>query len=277
MDSFTDFVNSIADDPIVTKTVSKPRETFPCGQCAGTGKWSGGTNRHGNSNCLACKGKGFFYASYKDRMKAKAKRVERKAKVLDDKRSDFMVAHKDLIDGLSKMQWHSIASSLMAGFTKYGSLTEKQIALGTKIVQEQAERDAKRNATPKAKVDLARVHEIFNSAKAAGKKHPKLNLDGLSLSLAGPNSKNAGAIYVKAGKSFDAEYYGKVMGGEFHKMRSAPDSVTEALIGLAKDPLATATAYGRSTGTCACCGRELTNKASIEAGIGPICAENWGL
>jgi hypothetical protein len=35
--------------------------------------------------------------------------------------------------------------------------------------------------------------------------------------------------------------------------------------------------YGRQTGRCSCCGRELTNKASIDAGIGPICASKWGL
>ena len=33
-----------------------------------------------------------------------------------------------------------------------------------------------------------------------------------------------------------------------------------------------AKAYGKLTGTCCSCGRELTNEDSIEAGIGPICA-----
>ena len=29
-------------------------------------------------------------------------------------------------------------------------------------------------------------------------------------------------------------------------------------------------------GICACCGRQLIVKESIERGIGPICAERWG-
>jgi hypothetical protein len=34
--------------------------------------------------------------------------------------------------------------------------------------------------------------------------------------------------------------------------------------------------YGRATGNCSCCGRELTDPASIAAGIGPVCAEKYG-
>lgn len=36
-----------------------------------------------------------------------------------------------------------------------------------------------------------------------------------------------------------------------------------------------AKAFGHRTGRCSCCGRTLTNPASIELGIGPICAERY--
>lgn len=45
----------------------------------------------------------------------------------------------------------------------------------------------------------------------------------------------------------------------------------------ARDPRAAAIAYGQRTGTCSCCGRELTRHSSIDAGIGPVCATKWGL
>lgn len=32
----------------------------------------------------------------------------------------------------------------------------------------------------------------------------------------------------------------------------------------------------KGTGVCCICGRELTNHASIDAGIGPICADKYG-
>jgi hypothetical protein len=34
--------------------------------------------------------------------------------------------------------------------------------------------------------------------------------------------------------------------------------------------------FGKKTGNCICCGRLLTVKASVEAGIGPVCAEKYG-
>jgi hypothetical protein len=36
-----------------------------------------------------------------------------------------------------------------------------------------------------------------------------------------------------------------------------------------------AQAHGRETGSCCHCGRTLTNPTSIDAGIGPVCAENY--
>lgn len=279
MSTFEDFAASLADEPVITGS-KKERETHPCGQCSGTGKWSGGTNRHGNSNCLACKGKGFFYASPAERFKAKAQRVARKAKLAQDAKDDFMAEHEGLIEGLRAMQWHNIASSLLASFDKYNALTDKQAALASKIVAEQAERDAKRAAERAAlnvKVDLGRVEEIFATAQMSGIQYPKLRLNGLVLSKAGPNAKNAGAINVKAGPAFEDDYYGYVRDGELTAFRKCTTEVTEALQALAADPLSSATAYGHKFGICACCGRTLTNKDSIERGIGPICAANWGL
>ena len=54
-------------------------------------------------------------------------------------------------------------------------------------------------------------------------------------------------------------------------------SLIQAVQSAAADPLAAARLYGKKTGQCSCCGRELTNKASIEMGIGPICREKFGL
>jgi hypothetical protein len=45
----------------------------------------------------------------------------------------------------------------------------------------------------------------------------------------------------------------------------------------AADPATAAKAYGIKTGTCSCCGRTLTDPKSISAGIGPICADRFGL
>jgi hypothetical protein len=87
---------------------------------------------------------------------------------------------------------------------------------------------------------------------------------------AGDEGRNPGAIYVKAA----GEYAGKIVEGRFSPTREARQD--EALIGelraIFADPAAAAKAHGKETGSCSCCGRELTDPASIEAGIGPICA-----
>ncbi|MCP4127366.1 MAG: hypothetical protein GY753_09920, partial [Gammaproteobacteria bacterium] len=80
-------------------------------------------------------------------------------------------------------------------------------------------------------------------------------------------------LYVKD----DGEYAGKISPeGKFFGLRSARNGVADELVALAKDPLSEAKAYGQRTGSCCCCGRELTDGKSIEAGIGPICASKWG-
>jgi len=43
------------------------------------------------------------------------------------------------------------------------------------------------------------------------------------------------------------------------------------------DPVLFMEVFGKATGVCCICGRLLTNEGSVERGIGPICAENYGL
>lgn len=54
-------------------------------------------------------------------------------------------------------------------------------------------------------------------------------------------------------------------------------ALIKAVQDAADDPYTAAKLYGQNTGSCSCCGRELTNSLSIELGIGPICREKFGL
>lgn len=51
-----------------------------------------------------------------------------------------------------------------------------------------------------------------------------------------------------------------------------PGLISPALVALTLDE---AKAFGCETGTCCVCGRELTNQASVAAGIGPVCASRF--
>jgi histidine ammonia-lyase len=67
------------------------------------------------------------------------------------------------------------------------------------------------------------------------------------------------------------ELLAAAQGLEFHRpLTSSPD--LEKVWAIVREAAA---AYGKATGTCSCCGRELTDPVSIANGIGPICADKW--
>ena len=85
-------------------------------------------------------------------------------------------------------------------------------------------------------------------------------------------SSNAGALYVKNG----GQYLGKVKDGRFFSVRDCTEDQEKKVLAFIADPKAAAIAYGIETGVCCICNATLTNKTSVEAGIGPICAANFG-
>ena len=179
--------------------------------------------------------------------------------------------HKKILYALREiMNWNSFAQSLVEQIINKGSLSEKQMfaasAMLMKIKQNKEEKQSNI-----VSIDLSNVKKIFDKAHEAIKS-PKFRVDNMVLSRAPDSGVNAGAIYVKV----DGEYAGKVTGGYWLPCR-APEGTLEKLQEVAKDPLGSAVAYGKRTGNCSACGRDLTNHGSIEKGIGPICAERWGL
>ena len=60
------------------------------------------------------------------------------------------------------------------------------------------------------------------------------------------------------------------------KKHQGNETLREAVKVLLGDPKAASKAYARESKHCGVCNRELTNPESIEAGIGPVCAERNG-
>ena len=128
---------------------------------------------------------------------------------------------------------------------------------------------------PSIEVDLTPIREMIDTAKANGVKFPRYRAQNLDITKAGDGSKNPGCLYVK---TLSKEYQGKITAeGRFFAVRDARSDTVDNLKAIASDPLGSAMAYGISTGVCSCCGRVLTHPASIEKGIGPICAGHYGL
>lgn len=160
--------------------------------------------------------------------------------------------------------------SLRKSLAQYGSLTERQVAAVERIINRPA---------PKADASVGNsfqsLFSAFDSAKSNGLKRPIIRAGNAKVYPAGQSSRNAGCLYVK---DKYGEYLGKVTPeGEFYRGRGVSDDDIQPIFDLAADPLGTAVRYGRETGSCACCGRELTDQKSVQDGIGPICKKNFGL
>ena len=117
----------------------------------------------------------------------------------------------------------------------------------------------------------------FEAAKAKGAKRLTLRFEGVNVK---PNRDNT-ALWVTSQSETEMgeyglkpKYLGKVtMAGCDSRLS---DDVKAIIMSAANDPLNAAIRYGKVSGECSCCGRELTRKDSIERGIGPICATKFG-
>lgn len=258
-----------------SETGIRPVDAHACFECSGTGIYQGTRIHQEKVHCFACKGKGWFKTSYADRLKAKQRTAERKANAQDAKQEAFIEAHPGVIEGLREVcGWSEFAASLLSGFEKWGSLTENQTLAAqrhlAKIAAGRAERQ-KEQAKKGGEVGVEAIEKLFSTAQQNGLKRPRFLTARLQISLAPATGRNAGALYVKC----DGEYAGKIVNGQLIATREAPKDILDLVRELAADPLETARKYGRDTGTCSCCGRELTDQASIAKGIGPVCESKW--
>jgi len=197
---------------------------------------------------------------------------QQKARLMaPENKAKFNEANPGLIEALKELSsWNSFAASLVEQFSDRGSLSDKQTGAAIAMLMKVKTNKAARAEAPS--VDLSNIVAIFDKAHEAIKT-PKFRFEDLVISRAPDAGANAGALYVKV----DGEYMGKVKEGKFFGIRFTPEDTLSKLKQIAESPLSAAVAYGRRTGACACCGRELTVHASIERGIGPICAERFGL
>jgi hypothetical protein len=253
------------------------RPTFPCESCAGTGFYRGTRVHQEKAHCFACKGRGYFLTSTKDRLAQKQASAQRKQNAHDAAVDAFEKAHPTLIAGLRSLaSWNNLAASFLAQFDAKASLSDRQIEVAYAQIEKAKQRDAERavkRESEKVAVDASRIHALFNKALESGLKKPGLWLGDVKLSLAGESSANAGAIYVKKG----GEYQGKIKDGKFQPIFTSDKSIPQLLLDVSSNPVETLRALGKVTNKCCCCGRTLSDPASVEAGIGPICAGNWGV
>lgn len=168
-----------------------------------------------------------------------------------------------------------------------GDFSQKQTYWAGVLIQRAAERSATnaQQARPAQVIgDIKPVVEMLERASQT-LKFPALRLDGgLRVNIAGERAREPGSLTVtsQAKDETGREYFGRVTReGVWEPSRKLPADQARAigvvLHAFAADPAGRAAAYGRRTGACCFCGRELTKSESIGWGYGPVCADKWGL
>jgi hypothetical protein len=278
-EDFNSFLDSLANDPLPTRSSSKPKQTYPCGQCAGTGMYQGVRIHQPKEKCFACRGTGYFTKSPEKRAAAKARRDNRKQAERRTVADAYEAKHPLLVPFLrDATKWSQLAIDLLANLSTGREPTERQeqaaySMLAKHQAREQAKQAERKQST--VEVDLAPIRSMFETAVSNGYKKPCYRAEGLVINRAPDTGNNPGALYVK---DEQGTYMGKILGTTFTPNREGREGkAADLLNAIAADPLAAALRYGQRTGRCSCCGRELTRESSINAGIGPICAEKWGL
>ena len=142
-------------------------------------------------------------------------------------------------------------------------------------------------------MDVSRLEAAFNSARDAAMKlnpnakdawvRPLRLRDGakddpaaidLSFSPGSPGSEWDGMIFVR---NRDHKL-GWFKDHKFTRRLTCTDADEAAISRVLSDPEQAAKTYAQAYRMCGVCGRTLTNAASIERGIGPICSSmmGWG-
>ncbi len=287
MDAAEKFIDGLDEGDFKTVAVKRATEkvTFPCEICGGAGTitktygYSYYTQKTYVNKCTACKGRGSFTTAPNVRKRNRANVAANKVREIEGNREAFDAAQPGLAAWLAEAgSWSGFALSLGSAITQYGDLTEKQLAAALSMRTKCAATTARREAAKADEVtgiDLTAINEAFATAVASGHKRPTYRAESLIISRAPDHGYNAGALYVK---DADGTYLGKITAETFAPVANilAAADVTARLQAIAADPKGAAIRYGQRTGSCGCCGRELTRADSIAAGIGPICAANWG-
>lgn len=253
--------------------------TEDCDKCRGTGRYNGHST-HGH-HCFKCGGSGKleFKTSPEYRKEARAKSAARKEKKAADERAKREAKAQAWNEANPEAAaWIAAGVKREFGFAcdmaesvfKWGSLTSNQLAAVQRCIEKDKARaaEAAKRAETAPEVNATALHEAFAKAQASGLKWPRITLGEIVVSPASAESANAGALYVKEA----GEYLGKVMNGKFLRVRACGEEQAKKIAELIANPREAAEAYGKLTGKCCLCHRQLTDAESVARGIGPVCA-----
>lgn len=242
----------VAATPVVEAPAAAPVEPKgePCGKCKGSGKFIGYTGRV-VGNCFGCGGKGFLSLSTAEVEAAREYEADQ-----------WAADHAEVVQWLrDAAPTFDFAASLLESLNKWGKLTDGQLAAAERCAARDMQR-GKTSAQPKAVGNAfaaKNLHEVMQ-------RHTTFRADRLRLSRRNQDQ----LVWIKFGE----DLVGKIDNGLVVLFKAA-DPNRDAIVALIREfdanPIGAAMKYGKLSGTCCSCGRDLTDPESIELGIGPVC------
>ena len=191
-------------------------------------------------------------------------------------RGESVTFESIFLDDTARDLLYFVPGSFASSLYNAQRLSDKQLAWVHKLaVDFAAAQSSPQNDTNPSQFEA--LFNAFEAAKSKGAKRLTLRFDGINVK---PN-RDISALWVTSQSETEMgdygmkpKYLGKVTPQGCDSRLS--DTVKEIIMGAANDPLSAAIRYGKVSGECSCCGRELTDPRSIERGIGPICATKFG-
>jgi len=264
--------NLPTDPQLVRVRETTPEFVEQCPKCRGSGRFTSWSGRL-LGECFACKGRGS--RSFKSSSDQRGRAQDARAALPGRRWEAFAEGHPPQAAWiLQKAPTFAFAASMKEAVEKYGNLTDGQMTAVGNCMNRQLPPKREEAAT---RVDVSKIIAAIHAGKTAGLIWITLRFDGIVIKEA---KKFPGTLYVlhsskedRTGKNL---YLGKIDDGLFHPSRSCTPEDRAKIILIASDPLAAAKVYGNVTSNCCVCGRGLTNKQSVEEGIGPICSNRVG-
>lgn len=269
------------DDASVRIRQSVPAFEESCRKCRGTGTFQSYSGRS-LGPCFACKGKGKF--AFKSSPEVREQGRQYRASLPGKRWDAFQASHPAEAAWILKTAqtaqggFRDVVLGIKNAVDRYGDLSDGRmrvvqggLARDAQRAEQQAQQAVQRDQRAEG-VDASKVTDAIRRGKEAGLKWICLRFQGLVIYEA---KKYPGTLYVKTALK-DGVYLGSIKDGRFLPSRECTPELQAKVILVASDPAAAAKVYGLETNECCVCGRELTNKESVETGIGPICSGRLG-
>jgi uncharacterized protein DUF6011 len=125
----------------------------------------------------------------------------------------------------------------------------------------------------------SKLFELFDKARQH-LKYPAIVIDNVTEKIKIGLGSDPNIIWVSNNipKGYpNSKLYGKFTRYNLVSYRNDTFDLIPILEELCNDPIKFGALHGQQFKHCIFCNTELTSKASLFAGYGPICAENWGL